>query len=47
MLTRGRLLKLIDAPAIEAAIARAEARSSGEIRVSLAPFFWGDVRRSG
>ena len=46
MLTRGRLLKLIDAPAIEAAIARAEARSSGEIRVSLAPFFWGDVRRT-
>jgi len=46
MLTRDRLLKLVDAPAIEAAITRAEARTSGEIRVSVAPFFWGNVRRT-
>ncbi|MHB8877554.1 MAG: TPM domain-containing protein, partial [Myxococcaceae bacterium] len=24
----------------------AEAKSSGEVRVSVAPFFWGDVRRA-
>lgn len=46
MLTRRRLLQLIDAPAIEAAIARAEARTSGEIRVSVAQWFWGNVRRT-
>ncbi len=46
MLTRDRLLTLVDRPAIEAAIARAEARTSGEIRVSVAPFFWGNVRRT-
>lgn len=44
MWTRGKLLRLVDAPAIEAAIARAESRTSGEIQVSLAPFFWGSVR---
>lgn len=46
MLTRARYLALIDAPAIAAAITRAEARTSGEIRVSVAPWFWGDVRRT-
>ena len=44
MLTRDRLLSLVDAPTIEAAIARAEARTSGEIRVSVAPWFWGNVQ---
>jgi uncharacterized membrane protein len=37
-------LRLVDAPAIEVAIARAEARTSGEIRVSVAPWFWGNER---
>lgn len=46
MLTRAALLKLVDTGAVEAAIARAEARTSGEIRVSVAPFFWGNVRRT-
>ncbi len=46
MLTRARLLARIDAPAIEAAIARAEARTSGEIRVTVATWFWGDVQRT-
>jgi len=46
MLTRSALLQLVDTAAIEAAIAGAEARTSGEIRVSVAPFFWGNVRRT-
>lgn len=33
----------IDKKRIKQAIQRAEARTSGEIRVSLAPPFWGDV----
>ncbi len=37
---------MLDVPAIEATIARAEVRTSAEIRVSLAPWFWGDVRRT-
>ncbi|MBK7827145.1 TPM domain-containing protein [Nannocystis sp.] len=44
MLTRRQLLRLVDAPAVEAAIARAESRTSAEIRVALAPFFWGSIR---
>lgn len=46
MPTRRALLKAIDVPAIEAAITRAEQRTSGEIRVSIAPWFWGRVRRA-
>jgi uncharacterized membrane protein len=41
-----KLARLVDAPAIEAAITAAERRTSGQIRVSLAPHFWGDVRRT-
>lgn len=44
MMTRRGLLQRIDVPALEAAIARAEQRTSGEIRVSIAPWFWGSVR---
>jgi uncharacterized membrane protein len=36
----------IDTERVEAAIAEAEQRTSGEIRVSIAPFFWGSVRRA-
>ncbi|MBC8133879.1 MAG: TPM domain-containing protein [Deltaproteobacteria bacterium] len=43
--TRWSLLGRIDAAAVEAAIARAEARTTGEIRVSVAGFFRGDLRR--
>jgi uncharacterized membrane protein len=43
---RRRLLKAIDAERIRRAIAEAERRSTGEIRVSVATFFWGPVRRN-
>jgi uncharacterized membrane protein len=45
-MNRARLKQLIDEEAIERAIAEAEARTSGEIRVSLSLFFWGNVRRT-
>jgi uncharacterized membrane protein len=41
-----RLAQHVDKAAIEKAIEAAEMRSSGQIRVSLAPHFWGDVRRT-
>ena len=40
-----KLLRSIDARRIEDAIRAAEHRTSGEIRVSIAPLFWGDIRR--
>lgn len=46
MMTRTQLQKAIDIAAVEAAIAEAEKRSSGEIRVSLSPFFWGSVHKA-
>lgn len=46
MVTRRGLIKLLDTKRIEAALAAAEKQTSGEIRVSVAPFFWGDVRRA-
>ncbi|PRQ10108.1 TPM domain-containing protein [Enhygromyxa salina] len=46
MLTKRALVRAIELPTVEAAIARAERRSSGQIRVSLAPLFWGSVRRA-
>ena len=42
---RRRLLKTIDTEKIKQAIQAAERQTSGEIRVSVAPFFWGDVRK--
>lgn len=41
---RRRLRKLIDAEAVKAAIEKAERSTTGEIRVSVSTFFWGDVR---
>jgi len=41
-----KLARQVDTAAVEAAIAAAELRTSGQIRVSLAPHFWGDVRRT-
>lgn len=41
--SRGKLRKTIDEKAVMAAINSAEKMTSGEIRVSVAPFFWGDV----
>jgi uncharacterized membrane protein len=44
-MTRQALLRAIDSRRIEDAIREAERRTSGEIRVSVSRFFWGDVRR--
>lgn len=44
-MSRRALLRLIDAPRVEAAIRQAERRTSGEICVSVSRFFWGDVHR--
>jgi uncharacterized membrane protein len=45
-LTRKALLRGIDVDRIREAIQKAERRTSGQIRVSLAPFFWGDTRKA-
>ena len=41
-----KLLDLIDDERIRAAIGEAERQTSGEIRVSVARFFWGNVRHA-
>ena len=46
VMTRGKLMQLIDTAHIEDAIKQAELRTSGEICVSVSRFFWGDVRRA-
>jgi uncharacterized membrane protein len=43
--SRRKLLKVIDVERVKAAITSAERSASGEVRVSVAPFFWGSVRR--
>ena len=44
--TLKKLLQIIDRDKIKEAIERAEHRTSGEICVSVAPFFWGSVRKA-
>ena len=46
MIFRRRWLSRIDVPRIEAALRAAERRTSGELRVSVAPFFWGSIERA-
>jgi uncharacterized membrane protein len=46
MVTREQLLQTIDGGRLREAIARAEDRTSGEIVVSLSPFFWGSVEKA-
>jgi uncharacterized membrane protein len=46
VMTRKKLIQLIDRDKIREAIEKAEHRTSGEIRVSVAPFFWGNVRKA-
>ena len=46
VMTRRQLLKRIDSAKIEEAIRSAERQTSGEICVSVAPFFWGDVTKA-
>lgn len=41
---KSELLKHLDVARIEAALHAAEKRTAGELRVSVSPFFWGDVR---
>jgi uncharacterized membrane protein len=43
---RNRLIQTLDAERIERAIAEAERMTSGEIRVSVAPLFWGSIERA-
>jgi uncharacterized membrane protein len=45
-MTRRRLQKSIDIERIRQAIEAGEQRTSGEIRVSVAPWFWGNVERA-
>jgi uncharacterized membrane protein len=41
-----RLQRFVDFDRVTRAIEQAERRTSGEIRVSVAPFFWGSVQRA-
>lgn len=43
---RRTLKKLVDENAVKRAIGEAERQSSGEIRVSVSTYFWGDVRKT-
>lgn len=43
VMTRGQLLKIVDAKRIEDAIRHAEQQTSGEICVSVSRLFWGSV----
>jgi len=44
IMSRRKLLKQLDVEKIRGAISAAEKKTSGEIRVSVAPYFWGRVR---
>ena len=46
VMTRQQLLRSIDQERIKSAIKEAEQRTSGEIAVSVAPFFWGNVPKA-
>jgi uncharacterized membrane protein len=46
VMTRKKLIRTIDREKIKEAIQKAEHRTSGEIRVSVAPFFWGNVHKA-
>jgi len=42
---RRTLMQIVDSESIKRAIQSAETRTSGEIRVSVSPFFWGNVEK--
>ena len=44
--SRRKLMRTVDTAKVQAAIAAAERQTSGEIRVSVARFFWGSVRHA-
>lgn len=43
-MTRGELRRRVDGERVRRAIEEAEKKTSGEIRVSVSRFFWGNVR---
>lgn len=46
VMTRRKLLQVIDQEKIKTAIEAAERRTSGEICVSVAPYFWGNIEKA-
>jgi uncharacterized membrane protein len=46
VMTRKKLIQVIDRERIKKAIQAAEHRTSGEICVSVAPFFWGSIDKA-
>ena len=46
VMTRKKLLRVIDQEKVKAAIERAERQTSGEICVSVAPLFWGSIEKA-
>lgn len=46
VMTRRKLLHIIDSDRIEEAIRKAERLTSGEICVSVSPLFWGNVEKA-
>ncbi len=45
-MSRKKLLRIIDRARIQEAIDSAERQTSGEIRVSVAPLFWGSIEKA-
>jgi uncharacterized membrane protein len=45
-MTRKQLFRIVDREKVKEAIQKAELRTSGEICVSVASFFWGSVERA-
>jgi uncharacterized membrane protein len=46
MMTRRKLMKIIDSDRIKEAIQKAERRTSGEICVSVSSLFWGNAEKA-
>ena len=46
VMTRKKLLRIIDRERVKAAIESAEHQTSGEICVSVAPLFWGSIEKA-
>jgi uncharacterized membrane protein len=46
VMTRKKLLRIIDRERVKAAIESAEHQTSGEICVSVAPLFWGNIEKA-
>ena len=46
MMTRRKLMRIVDQSRLKEAIQKAERRTSGEIRVSVSSLCWGDVEKA-